>query len=230
MTPLVRAMREQAVWPIFWPHLRAALISLTMLSQCVSALPKRPLDAEQLARPEARRNMRWLGAALHLFRKPDPAELERLVIELSQGQVALRNRLLTPVAPLIHATAVRQQWHLFLTAKDQVYRLRIDAKNAETQAGGAWRTVYRTNQTDLLGLADVLDYRRLRGVYNPSRAGVHAQYATFVDWLMQRVWSEHPELGALRVGMERIHLGSLEASPHRLELAYAVERERPAEP
>jgi hypothetical protein len=230
MTDFVGALRQLALRrTTFWPYLRAALITLTMLSQCVSALPKRPLDAAQLARPEARRNMRWLAVALRPFGERGPAELERWVIELSRGQVALRSRLLDPIAPLIHATAVRQQWHLFLTVKEQVYRLRIDAQSAQTQAG-AWRTVYRTNQTDLLGMAEVLDYRRLRGVYNPTRAGAHAQYPAFVDWLMQRVWSEHPELGALRVGMEQLHVGSVEASAQHLGLAYVVERERPRQP
>lgn len=211
----------------WWPYLRAALITLVMASQCVSAFPKRALDEAQLARPEARRNLRWLGRVLRPFGERSAAELQHSVIQLSRTQVALRNALLAPVAPLIHATAVRQQWHLFLTAKDRVYRLRLDAKTS--QPHDTWHTLYGTNQTDVLGLAEVLDYRRLRAIYNPSQTGVSAQYAAFVDWLMHRVWSEHPDFSALRVGLERIELGST-ASDHDADLAYAVERERPWNP
>jgi hypothetical protein len=225
---LALTVRQQAVTSTLWPYLRAALITLVMASQCVSAFPQRPLDAEQLARPEAQRNLRRLGRVLRPLGERDPAELEHWVTQLSRSQVALRSSLLAPVAPLIHATAVRQQWHLFLTAKDRVYRLRIDAKTS--QRPETWQTLYSTNQTDVLGLADVLDYRRLRAIYSPSRTGVSKQYPAFVDWLMQRVWSEHSELSALRVGLEPIELGRAVAQPPGAELAYAVERERPEQP
>lgn len=223
---LVRTVREHTLKSTWWPYLRAALITSIMASQCVSAFPKRPLDAEQLARPESQRNLHWLATVLGPLGKRDPAQLEAWVIQLSRSQVALRSWLLAPVAPLIHATAVRQQWHLFLTAKDRVYRLRVDAKLSH--APDRWCTMYSTNQTDLLGLAEVLDYRRLRAIYNPARTGVPAQYPALVEWLMRRVWSEHPDLQALRVGLEEIELGSPEAPDRSADLAYAIERERPA--
>jgi hypothetical protein len=223
------ARLHQSVWLTRWAYLRAFLISLGLLSQCVSALPKQPLDAERLARPETQRALRWLGVALRPFGVREPAEVERFALDFSRRERAFRSAMLRPVAPLIQGAAVRQQWHLFLTVKEQAFRLRVDARSLEAPAD-AWRTVYCANQTDALGLAEVLDYRRLRGIYNPTRFGTTAQYAGFVDWLMRRVWTEQPELGALRVGLERMRIGSAAAPPEVLDMSYVIERERSPQP
>lgn len=206
-----------------WPYVRAGVITLALFSQCVSALPDRPLNVEKLERPEGRRALRWLGAALRPFGMREQADVQRLVINQSERLVAVRAWLLRPVAPLTDAGAMRQQWRLFLNARDQVYRLRIDAQTQD----GTWSVVYRTHQEDALGLAPTLDYRRLRGVYNPGKDGPRGQYEAFARWLMTRIWTQHPEYAALRVGMERIHVAGRERPAELLGTDFVIEQTRP---
>lgn len=222
MTQLADVIRSRVAWPRCWPYLRAGLITLALASQCVSALPDRALSAAKLERPESKRALRWLGLALRPFGVREPEDVQRLVLERSADQVALRRWLLQPVAPLIAAAAVRQQWHLFLDVSAQPYRLRVDTKADD----GTWQALYSANQLDVLGLADMLEYRRLRGAYNPGKYGARAQYPGFVDFLAKRIWAAHPELDTLRVSMERLAVGNAQVQPQVLETVYPLERER----
>jgi hypothetical protein len=172
-----------------WSYLRATLITLALSSQCVSALPDKPLTAEKLARPEGRRALRWLGFVTG----------EQLIAWSERG-VAVRRWLLAPLASLESIAGLRQRWNLFLTVGEEAYRIRIEARTPDD----AWHVVYRANQLDSLELAPLLSYRRLRGMYNPNKYGAKPEYAAFTSWLTQRVLHDHPEYTALRVGMERV--------------------------
>ena len=201
-----------------WPYLRGALITLALFSQCVSALPNKALTEDKLERPESRRALRWLAVVL----RPLGIDEHAYVLEQSRHLVAVRRDLLRPVAPLLAAAGMQQQWHLFLTATDNVYRLRVDASLPD----GAWTTIYRTDHEDVLGLAPLLEYRRVRSTYNPGRTGARPQYEAFARWLMARIWKAQPAYAALRVGMEHLEVGGPERAPELLGMDFVIEAGR----
>jgi hypothetical protein len=76
----------------------------------------------------------------------------------------------------------------------------------------------------------MLNYRRVRSIYNPNNHSVHAQYAAWTHWLAQRVFSAHPELSALRVSQEYLHTGEGNADAQVLDTQYLQEHTRTERP
>lgn len=206
-----------------WSYLRAALITLALLAQCVNAFPDKPLTEEKLARPQGRRSVRWLS---RLSGASDVATSAQLVAWSERG-VTARKWLLAPLAPVLQGAALRQQWNLFLTVSDEVFRLRIDVQALDDKT---WRLVYRANELDALGLSSLLSYRRVRGIYNPSKYGARSQYESLTGWLAQRVLQEHPTLSALRVSMERLSIGEPRVAARLLDTRYPLEHTRGTAP
>ena len=206
-----------------WSYLRALLITLALTSQCVSALPARPLTAERLARPEWQRALsslsawsQWFGAAA------DRQVWESRLIAYNARALRLRQAALSPLSPLLDAAAIRQQWTLFLSAHAQVFRLRVDVRSP----GRGWTLAYRAHQEDTLGLASLLGYRRLRGIYHPTRQQVRPQYAALTAWLAARIMREHREISRVRVGLERIQIAAPGVAPQVQGLVDVLEHGR----
>jgi hypothetical protein len=217
-------MQRATSQPTTWAHARALLITLLLCSQCLSAIPSVPLDARMLDRREGQRAIGWIAALLErVGRDPGHAQIERELITLSQDLVRLRAAALAPIDPLFSLTASRQLWFLFSSSSDITHRLRIEARSAE----GAWILLYRANHEDRLGLAKLLAYRRLRGIYTPSaRTGRRPQYAGFVTWLARRILRSHPEYDAVRLSLERLELATRARPNLDTGIAFADERER----
>jgi len=191
--------------PRLWPALRAALLTGILVVQCVQATPDRPIEPKGFERAEGRRLLGWLEASLAAFgMRTERARLEQELMEDSKRLLTLRNTLLAPVAPFFYYTDTRQQWGLFLLGSNQCFRMHVEVQ----RRGGSWELVYRAGAEDRLGLAPWLRYRRLRGIYNPSRVGARRQYQGFVDWLSRRILAEDPDSEAVRVSMERLEIGA----------------------
>lgn len=68
---------------------------------------------------------------------------------------------------------------------------------------GAWRTLYRAG--DGGEDAALLEYRRIRGAWNPTSRPM-GTYTAFADWLATRHFAAHADLVVVRVRMHRIAL------------------------
>jgi hypothetical protein len=215
---------RRAVLGRAWPQLRAALITFALFSQCISALPERALTEEKLARREGDRAVHWLN---RLFDRGEPESRTReKLIVWSQRGIAARSWLLTPFAPVLQGASLRQQWNLFVTVGADANRLRVDVHGPHED----WTTIYRANELDSLGLAPLLDYRRVRGIYNPNRYGPRGLYAAWSKWLAERVLREHAEYSALRVVMEHLHIAERGAEPRLLDTRFVMAHSRPEPP
>jgi hypothetical protein len=206
-----------------WAYVRAALLTLVLCSQCISALPSRALNTERLSRPEGQRALRVLEKVLRPLGAPARETIEGLLITGSERAVAARAALLSPLSAVFQSVAIHQQWRLFLSAHKQVFRLRIDTRAADAD----WTLVYRANQEDTLGLAPLLDYRRLRGIYNPTMQRVHREYPGFSRFIARRILDQHPELAAVRVSLEHIDIGGRHEPPSLLGTEHVMEHTRP---
>jgi hypothetical protein len=111
--------------------------------------------------------------------------------------------LLAPVRGIADELGLGQRWALFVGAPVSRFRMRIEARSG---AAGEWRLLYRPHDPEHTFLAREVEYRRVRGAWNPRRTGTPVGYAAFVSWVAGRVFRERPEFTEVRVRMERIRI------------------------
>lgn len=195
-------------------HVRAALIALVLLVEGVEALPHSPLNEDRLARPEGQRLITWLERGLSsIGAHPGRERIGSRLIAASSAQVALRDAVLAPFEPLFRLTATGQQWTLFITVGRECFRLHIDAAGAD----GQFHPVYRALGLDSDDLAPLLEYRRLRGIYDPKRTRPPSDaYAGAANFIAQRLFTRHPDWRSVRVRQERLYIGEPGSQPRSL--------------
>src|SRR4029453_13653691 len=88
--------------------------------------------------------------------------------------------VMTPFQPLGELLRLRQTWKLFPTAKREQHLMWVEARRAESDEG---EPPYRPNDPAHDLWADRLEYRRLRGAWNPGTRGTRTGYGPFVEWL-----------------------------------------------
>lgn len=112
----------------------------------------------------------------------------------------LQQRLLAPFAPLANAFGIySQNWALFATTGGTRNRMRIEARR---RGQPDFELLYRVFDDDHRYLAPLLEYRRVRNIWNPHRSGLANGYEPFAAWLLARVLREHPEFDAARLRMD----------------------------
>ena len=130
--------------------------------------------------------------------KQVPADLEDTVKSWHRA----RRIVMTPFKPLGELVRYRQTWKLFPTAKLEQHRMWVEARKTGTKDG--WELLYRPNDPDHALWADRIEYRRLRGVWNPGSKGTRTGYGPFVEWLAGEVFELRPDVDRVRVRMEKI--------------------------
>lgn len=113
-----------------------------------------------------------------------------------------RRIVMTPFKPLGELLRLRQTWKLFPTAKIQQHRMWVEARKTGTK--DTWELLYRPHDPDHDFYADRIEYRRLRGVWNPGTSGTRSGYGPFVEWLSGEIFEARPDLDRVRVRMEKI--------------------------
>jgi hypothetical protein len=119
-----------------------------------------------------------------------------------KGWARLRRHVMTPFKPIGELLRLRQTWKLFPTAKIQQHRMWVEARKSGTKAG--WELVYRPHDPDHDLFADRIEYRRLRGVWNPGSNGTRSGYGPFLEWLAGEIFTERPDVDRVRIRMEKI--------------------------
>jgi hypothetical protein len=98
---------------------------------------------------------------------------------------------------------ITQRWRLFPVANADRFRMWIEAREAPD---GAWQLLYRPHDREHTWLADELEYRRLRGAWNPGTRHVRGSYPAFVTWVARTTFARAPRFTQLRVRMEVLDL------------------------
>jgi len=113
----------------------------------------------------------------------------------------VQRAVLAPFAWIPRHLHISQRWALFQAARPERYRLEVIG----VTAGGTSRLLYRAGDAAHQAYADVLEFRRVRGVYNPT-TNVPGQYGAFTTWFAARVFADHPDVGLVRFQMEKVRL------------------------
>lgn len=100
-----------------------------------------------------------------------------------------------------------QRWALFQAVSSNADRLTVEGRvPVPGNAVGEWsRLLYRAGDSELDAYEPLLEYRRVRGAWNPGRVPPY-QYVKFARWFALKVLADHPELDAARLRFEKVRL------------------------
>ena len=113
----------------------------------------------------------------------------------------MQRLVLTPVAWIGERMQVSQRWALYQAPRTDRYRLWIEGRDG----AGKWRVLFRAGDPAHQEDADLIDYTRPRGAWDPTTL-MPAQYPMFTDWISGRMLARHPELDVITVKLERVDL------------------------
>ena len=130
---------------------------------------------------------------------PAPAPgLKGPLVELGRKVDRVCGKLLAPVRPLMEAFNVTQRYRLFPGGEVHPLRMVIDARAAT----GPWRTLYAPLDPAHRFLGRALEYRRVRGSWDPTIRGPRGGYDEVVSWVATRAFADDPSLIEVRARME----------------------------
>jgi hypothetical protein len=113
-----------------------------------------------------------------------------------------QREFLRPVRPALSHLKVNQRWKLFPVANEARRRLWIEAREPNSE----WEIVYRVHDDDHAFIGDVLEYRRVRGAWNPGSSGPRGAFGPFVTWVAKKVFTAFPRYYEVRVRFEKIQI------------------------
>jgi hypothetical protein len=111
--------------------------------------------------------------------------------------------VLTPVAWLGPRLRIHQRWAVYQAPG--IYRFRLSIEGLDRN--GAWHVVFRASDPDHTEFADVIDYTRPRGAWDPI-VQPPRQYGLFANWMTLQVLLRHPDYVAARLRFEKVRLAS----------------------
>ena len=160
-----------------WARLRAALITLAMVVGLISGLPvPGEKDLARLPAP-----LRSLASAIGPFQRVFAGPFQFIGDWLFIGQ----------------------RWNLFAGAKTDRYWLTIEGR---TGPNANWKVLYRPHDPEHALFSNELEYRRVRGAWNPRGRNPADGYDAFVTFIARRIFAEKRELSEVRVRLEAIKI------------------------
>ena len=218
--------------PSRWDVTRAMIISIVLMLQLLDAVPLPELRERHLQNPVAQSELqRWTStlqaAGVDITRE------ELAAIGLQVGGVAgmFRKRVLRPWSPFRRITGTGQDWSLFSIPEPAAGRLVVEGHTSD----GTTTLFYRAPGGRADALEAMLEYRRLRGVYDSAsdRPQPRKIYQQFGRWLSAHLMAEHLDITQVEIRLDRhlIRTPSEPPSPPdvrrhaRLYTRVALERE-----
>lgn len=206
--------------------LRAAVIAYFVFFNVLAALPSPGTPSpERLARPfEQAELSRWVALFEAVGVHVEPAELVRSYLAFAGAVKRARSVVLEPIDGWMSFVQVGQSWRLFAMADDIANTLRITAHSREGD-----EVLYESGHPARRWNAALLEYRRIRAAYNPSRSGPPHTYPGLAKRLGERVFETLPDVERVTVSLlpSQVALPGAAPPPPR-EAAHVIELMRPA--
>jgi hypothetical protein len=183
-----------------WKKLRALLIVVAIGFNVVGAYPTPgDITEEKLREGTARKElMRWVKRVRSVGIDTDAERLGRWYAGFAQGINRTRDFVMAPMMPFMEFTGTQQGWRLFALPNERPHVLRVVGERE-----GKRRVLYETWNRSRPYLAETLEFRRVRALYNPSSVGPPNTYDAFCRRLSERVFEDKPELDSLTVLLEQ---------------------------
>jgi hypothetical protein len=113
-----------------------------------------------------------------------------------------RSTVMKPFQPVREGLEIYQRWTLFRGSSRKRFRVWVEGRTAD----GVWHILYRADDDEHTWDSDVLEYRRIRGSYNPYGQRTRASYEYFTPWMLDRVLALRPEMVEARLRLEKIRI------------------------
>ncbi|MEQ1568088.1 MAG: hypothetical protein ABMA64_20785 [Myxococcota bacterium] len=184
--------------------LRAALIALALLGHGVYALPlPDAISDEALASEAGQRDLAlWHDALASVGVQVDRDALGAFAQDASRATSRLHRAMKVPFRPLFDLVGVNQAWALFASATTAPDRLVVEI---ERPGSPGWEKVLRRLDPCCTWLEPVIEYRRVRGVWDGQSGRMRPGYKGLARWLADRAFEAFPDATAVRVRLERAH-------------------------
>lgn len=188
------------------PRLRAVVLLVVVGVHGLAAAPiphvvtradlQNPVSAEEVRQWAAR--LTAVGLAV------TPKELGEQVLWWTERIGGAHRAALAPFRPLFHATGTNQGWALFANPDNHPIRLQIRVRRAGSPD---WEILFQRLDPEHAWHADLLAYRRVRGVYDAGgfRQKPRPNYQRFARWIGHRALAEDPAIEAVEVRSLRTH-------------------------
>ena len=208
-----------------WPAVRAVLISVVLAVQIFDTVPLPRVTRSDLRWPVARAEVdRWTGIGQSLGLDITREDTEALALGVGDGAARLRKAVLGPTWPFRRITGTGQAWGLFSYPDPFAGRLIISGRADD----GEFVELYRAPSRGERWLVDVVEYRRIRGIYddNGDRPRPGRTHRALTRWLGRRVLERHPEFDEVefRLDLVEVHLPGGEPEPPEERRHVRVER------
>lgn len=200
--------------PSRWDYVRAGILTLVIVLQLLDAIPLPELRPHHLTNPVARGELRrWTNTLNRAGVDISEQELTGLGLEVGGAARTFRRWVLQPWLPFRRVTGTGQSWSLFAIPEPAAGRLVVEGVDTD----GHRTTFYRAPGGEGDHLESMLEYRRIRGVYDGAsdRPTPRKVYAQFGKWLSAHLMAEHPDLQLveIRLDLHRIRTPDEPPSP-----------------
>lgn len=178
-----------------WRSVRAGLLALVIGAHGIVALPIGPrvtLDSLRSERGASEVDA-WmkLAAPLGFTRE----SFEETVVRWSTRLVDADAFITAPIKKVLHVFGQGQSWGLFASTDRDPQRLEVRGIRAD----GTEVVLYRRRDADARFLGEVLDYRRVRGVYDLGSKTLPPRYKNLCKWVAQRAFAAYPDLTEVKI-------------------------------
>ena len=182
--------------------LRALILCVLIGFNVVGAYPTPGNVTEEKLREGTAKNevARWVKRLRAFGVDTDAEEVGRVYAGFAQGLNRVRDVVMAPVTPIMDLTGTQQGWRLFSLPNERPHLLRVVGERK-----GKRRVLYETWSDSKTLLAETLEFRRIRALYNPSSQGPPNTYDAFARRLSERVFELEPELDKVTILLEQRH-------------------------
>jgi hypothetical protein len=185
-----------------WPHIRAVLVALHLLSVVVLSIPgsnaltnRRGWESEN-AKAEFRN---WATRLQQLGFDVTPEEFESGLWRVNVGIGTWRDRVAWPFQHYARITGARQGWQMFATPQKVPAELHVDA-----MVDGQWQALVRPRDPESTWRLSQRKHNRVRKQLGRfARTFYPDRYETIARWFATAAVHDFPDATAVRVRLWR---------------------------
>lgn len=185
-----------------WPHVRAGLVALHVLSLVVLSLPGEGAvhDPARWKSANARTDLRQWAARLTAWGWPiDERGLERVLWSAGDAYLRVQAPLAAPFQAYAELTGSRQGWSMFASPQRHPAELHVDVEQ-----DGRWVPIYRPQSDAHAWNRDQFEHNRFRKFLGRFARGFHRRhYDEAARWVATKAAREHPAATRVRVSLWR---------------------------
>ena len=185
-----------------WPHVRAGLVALHVVSLVVLSLPEAGdvHDPRRWQTENARADLRQMAARLTAWGwSIDEHGLERALWSAGDAYLQVQRPLAAPFEVYAELTGSRQGWTMFASPQRHPAELHVDVEE-----GGEWQPLQRPHSDQHAWNRRQLEHNRFRKFLGRFARGFHQRhYDEAARWLATKAAREHPEASRVRVRLFR---------------------------